>query len=35
MRRIQQDNYIPPALANEYAVAVLAEYHRAMAKKSN
>ncbi|MGD0535066.1 MAG: hypothetical protein ABR999_06435 [Methanoregula sp.] len=35
MRRIRENNYIPPALANEYAVAVLAEYHRAVAKKRN
>jgi hypothetical protein len=33
MRRIRETNYIPPALADEYAAAVLAEYHRAAAKK--
>ncbi|MGA2160701.1 MAG: hypothetical protein ABSG28_00670 [Methanoregula sp.] len=32
IRRIRENNYIPPALVDEYAVAVLAEYHRAMTK---
>lgn len=29
MRRVEQENYIPPALAGEYAAALLAEYRRA------
>ncbi len=33
MRRIRENNYIPPTLAEVYALAVLAEYKRAMAKK--
>jgi hypothetical protein len=28
MRRVQPENYIPPALAAEYGVAVLAEYQK-------
>jgi hypothetical protein len=32
MRRIRENNYIPPALAEVYAAAVLAEYHRATPK---
>jgi len=26
MRRVEKENYVPPALAGEYAAAVLAEY---------
>jgi len=33
MRRIRENNYIPPAIADEYAAAVLAEYHRATKKQ--
>jgi len=29
MRKVEQENYIPPALAGEYAAALLAEYRRA------
>ena len=29
MRRVEQENYIPPALAAEYGAAVLAEYKKA------
>jgi hypothetical protein len=32
MRRIRENNYIPPAIADEYAAAVLAEYKKAVAK---
>lgn len=32
MRRIRENNYIPPAIADEYAAAVLAEYQRDMTK---
>jgi len=28
MRRIRENNYIPPAIADKYAAAVLAEYRR-------
>jgi hypothetical protein len=28
MRRVENENYIPPALAGEYAAALLAEYRR-------
>jgi len=30
---VRRDNYIPPGLENEYATAVLAEYHRITLKK--
>jgi hypothetical protein len=29
MRRVEEENYIPPALAGEYAAAVIAEYKKA------
>ncbi len=32
MHRIRENNYIPPALADEYAAAMLAEYHQATIK---
>lgn len=32
MRRVQQDNYVPPALASEYGTAVLAEYRKSAGK---
>jgi hypothetical protein len=32
MRRIRENNYIPPAFTDEYAAAVLAEYKKAVAK---
>jgi hypothetical protein len=32
MRRVEKENYVPPALAGEYAMAVLAEYHRSTKK---
>jgi hypothetical protein len=32
MKRLRENNYIPPAIAKEYATAVLAEYHRATPK---
>ena len=32
MQRLRENNYIPPAIAEEYAAAVLAEYHRATPK---
>ena len=32
MHRIRENNYIPPAVADEYAVAVLAEYKRTVTK---
>jgi hypothetical protein len=32
MRRIRENNYIPPAIADEYAEAVLAEYKRTVTK---
>jgi hypothetical protein len=32
MRRIRENNYIPPALVDEYAAAVLAEYKKAATK---
>jgi hypothetical protein len=32
MRRVQQDNYVPPALAAEYGAAVLAEYRKSAGK---
>jgi len=32
MRRVQQDNYVPPARAAEYGAAVLAEYRRSAGK---
>lgn len=28
IRRVEKENYIPPALAREYAAAILAEYRR-------
>lgn len=28
MRRVEQENYLPPALAAEYGAAVLAEYRK-------
>lgn len=28
MRRVEKENYVPPALAGEYADALLAEYQR-------
>jgi len=31
MRRVENENYIPPALAEEYAAAVLAEYKKTVA----
>jgi|GEM_PF-806463 len=35
VRRIRENNYIPPGLAGDYAAAVLAEYKRAMAKNKS
>ncbi|MFA6361883.1 hypothetical protein [Methanoregula sp.] len=35
MRRIRENNYIPPAIADEYAAALLAEYHRATKKQES
>jgi hypothetical protein len=32
MRRIRENNYIPPAIAGEYAAALLAEYKRTATK---
>jgi hypothetical protein len=32
MRRVTEENYIPPPLAGEYAAAILAEYKTAVAK---
>ena len=32
MRRIRENNYIPPAIADEYAAALLAEYKIAVTK---
>jgi hypothetical protein len=32
MRRVQQENYIPPGLAAEYGAAVLAEYRKSAGK---
>jgi hypothetical protein len=32
MRRIRENNYIPPSIADEYAAAVLAEYKMTVTK---
>jgi hypothetical protein len=32
MRRVTENNYVPPALADEYATAVLTEYKKATEK---
>jgi len=32
MRRVEPENYIPPALAAEYGAAVLAEYRKSAGK---
>jgi hypothetical protein len=32
MRRIRENNYIPPAIADEYAAALLAEYKKTVTK---
>jgi hypothetical protein len=32
MRRIRENNYIPPTIGDEYAAAVLAEYNKAAKK---
>ena len=32
MRQIGENNYIPPAIADEYAAALLAEYKRTVTK---
>ena len=33
MRRVENENYIPPALAGEYAAALLAEYKNASSRR--
>jgi len=33
MKYVQKENYVPPALVNEYAAAVLAEYRKVILKK--
>lgn len=32
MRRVEKENYIPPALTEEYSAALLAEYRRTVTK---
>lgn len=35
MRRVEEENYIPPALAGDYAAAVLAEYKKTTTKSGS